>query len=151
MSQWVVIGPSAFGLNPVKEKLHLLAVSGPSAYGSFRPFADIARHGRESSANLRISAYAGFAPGVPHFAYLPFASRQRVGFCGACLVLHLTNLPFASRQGAAASDGVEAASRPIADSAMMSFFMFPPTSYPWSHFATPPWREHAPDRWAEWL
>jgi len=65
------------------------------------------------------AAQTGFAPLVPHFANLPFASLQRVGLAGA-LAGHLTNLPFESRQGAA-MDGAEPATRLRADRARMSF------------------------------
>ena len=65
------------------------------------------------------SDQAGLAPRVPHFANLPFESRQRVDFAGACLV-HFVNLPFASRHGAAI-EGAEPAIKPSADRPMINF------------------------------
>ena len=61
---------------------------------------------------------AGFAPFVPHFTYLPLASRQRVDFAGA-LFGHFVKCPFVSRHGAA-NAGADPAINPIADSAMMN-------------------------------
>ena len=61
----------------------------------------------------------GFAPGVPHFANLPFAALQRV-VAGAVFSGHLMNFPLASRHGAA-NAGV--ASRAAAVSAAAKIFM----------------------------
>ncbi len=81
---------------------------------------------------------AGFAPLVPHFTYLPLLSRQRVG-CAGFLAGHLMNFPFESRQGAAAPDGADAARRPSADNAMMTFcILILQTHRPDNHLATPP-------------
>ncbi|USU13441.1 hypothetical protein NF701_06340 [Sphingomonadaceae bacterium OTU29THOMA1] len=45
----------------------------------------------------------GFAPGIPHFANLPFGALHRVAFAGA-LAGHLTNFPvFGSLHGAASA------------------------------------------------
>ena len=66
---------------------------------------------------IRLSQ-TGFAPGVPHFANLPFALRHFIGFAIAALV-HFTNFPFKSLQGAAAMLGTEVATSPIADKARM--------------------------------
>ncbi|MVA27425.1 hypothetical protein V6582_21130 (plasmid) [Agrobacterium vitis] len=50
--------------------------------------------------------YIDFAPGVPHFANLPFASLHFVGV-GGLVVAHFTNLPLASRHRSAAKEGPE--------------------------------------------
>jgi hypothetical protein len=68
------------------------------------------------------SNYAGFAPFVPHLAYLPLASRQRLDFTGAGFV-HFTKCPFASRHGAE-SAGAEPAISPITDNAMINLGIF---------------------------
>lgn len=62
--------------------------------------------------------YAGFAPGVPHFANLPLASLQRVTVF--VFVGHFMNLPLASRHGAAKAEA-EPVRRLIADKAKISF------------------------------
>src|SRR3954451_12686163 len=76
---------------------------------------------QRSSSHLKpvviVASHTGFAPLVPHFANLPLASLQCVGFTFA--VVHLTNFPLASRHGAA-MDGVDPAMMPTAAKAIMN-------------------------------
>lgn len=62
------------------------------------------------------SNQTGLAPFVPHLAYLPLASRQRLDFAGA-LFVHFVKCPLASRHGAA-SAGADPVIKPTADNAM---------------------------------
>jgi len=70
---------------------------------------------------LYLYPYAGLAPGVPHFANLPFASLQRAGV--AALGGHFTNLPAALRHGAA-MDGEATATSPKAEIARRNLVIF---------------------------
>jgi hypothetical protein len=65
----------------------------------------------------------GLAPGVPHFANLPFASLQRV--TAGTFGVHLMNLPFVSRQGAARL-GADPAINPRTDIPMMMLRILDP-------------------------
>lgn len=69
---------------------------------------DTARH----PARLKPWKYQiGLAPGVPHFANLPFAALQRVAFAGA-VGGHLMNLPVLGSLQGAAITGTATVSRP---------------------------------------